>query len=367
MSFNDLERGATSSPPPIRSGGNSNGNGNSNHTNNAGTGGLNGQQYNRGSARSNRSNNARGPLPLYHAPRSSSDSGNQEASATAVQSDPEFKRLAERIGIQVFKLNSNVQGIDKLVELQLRKMRTTGNQTAAIKASDKDWTAQIHDLTESTRALVKDLSGSIKDLAGFQTSSLSQTDRLTATKLQRDFESAINAFAKAQRESAKLSRSMLDGAKEERERTLRAASSGQDANKVAVDETLVQIDDPQSTEDQGQQRIQQQEQRQTNEPSQAEIEFQETLIAERESEIREIESGIQELNEIFRDLGHIVQEQGGMIDNIEYNVSTIATNTGAADRELVSASDYQRRAGRRAACLMLIVGFVVAIVLLAVS
>ncbi|PWN36756.1 t-SNARE [Meira miltonrushii] len=364
MSFNDLERGATSSPPPIRSSSN---NSNNNNNNNAGTGGLNGQQYLNGSGRSNRNNNARGPLPLYHAPRSSSDSGNHETPSAPVQSDPEFKRLAERIGIQVFKLNSNVQGIDKLVELQLRKMRSSGNQTAATtKASDKDWTAQIHDLTESTRALVKDLSGSIKGLAGFQPSSLSQTDRLTAIKLQRDFESAINAFAKAQRESAKLSRSMLDGAKEERERTLRAASSssGQDANKVAVNETLVQIDDAQSPE--GQQQLQQQEQRQSNEPSQAEIEFQETLIAERESEIREIESGIQELNEIFRDLGHIVQEQGGMIDNIEYNVQTIATNTGAADRELVSASDYQRKAGRRAACLMLVVGFVVAVVLLAI-
>jgi t-SNARE complex subunit (syntaxin) len=54
-------------------------------------------------------------------------------------------------------------------------------------------------------------------------------------------------------------------------------------------------------------------------------------------------------------------------DNIEYNVSTIATNTGAADRELVSANDYQRKAGRRAACLLLIVGFVIAVVLLAVS
>lgn len=366
MSFNDLERGATSSPPPIRSGGNNNSN---NATNDAGSGGLNGQQYNRGSVRSNRNNVARGPLPLYHAPRSSSDSSNNESSAAPVQSDPEFKRLAERIGIQVFKLNSNVQGIDKLVELQLRKMRNTGNQTAATKSSDKDWTAQIHDLTESTRALVKDLSGSIKELAGFQPSSLSQTDRLTGTKLQRDFESAINAFAKAQRESAKLSRSMLDGAKEEREKTLRAASSssGQDsANKVAVNETLVQIDDD-AQPSEGQEQVQQQEQRQSNEPSQAEIEFQETLIAERETEIREIENGIQELNEIFRDLGHIVQEQGGMIDNIEYNVQTIATNTGAADRELVSASDYQRRAGRRAACLMLIVGFVVTIVLLAVS
>lgn len=56
-----------------------------------------------------------------------------------------------------------------------------------------------------------------------------------------------------------------------------------------------------------------------------------------------------------------------LADNIEYNVSTIATNTGSADRELVSANEYQRRAGRRAACLLLIVGFVIAVVLLAVS
>lgn len=134
-------------------------------------------------------------------------------------------------------------------------------------------------------------------------------------------------------------------------------------------------------------------------PSQAELEFQETLIAEREAEIREIEGGIHELNEIFRDLGHIVQEQGGMIgecrqwlgkryacsvdlgscsfmllsgtvrraDNIEFNVQTIATHTGAADRELVSAHEYQRKAGRRAACLLMVVGFVVAIVFIAVS
>ncbi len=52
-------------------------------------------------------------------------------------------------------------------------------------------------------------------------------------------------------------------------------------------------------------------------------------------------------------------------DNIEYNITSIATNTSGADRELVTAHEYQRKAGRRALCLMLIVGVVVAIVLLA--
>lgn len=130
MSFNDLERGATSSPPPP--------------TQSASTG-LNGQQYGRGSGRSGRGG-ARGPLPLYHAPRSSSPGssvGLNEGTGTGpATSDPDFKKLADRIGIQIFKLNSNVQGIDKLVELQLRKMRTTKSQTESQKA-DKDWTAQM--------------------------------------------------------------------------------------------------------------------------------------------------------------------------------------------------------------------------------
>lgn len=98
----------------------------------------------------------------------------------------------------------------------------------------------------------------------------------------------------------------------------------------------------------------------------AEIEFQQLLIAEREAEIREIETGVQELNEIFRDLGHIVQEQGDMIDNIEYNINSLATNTQGADRELLDAHAYQRRSGRRMLCLTLIIAFVVAIVLLAI-
>lgn len=86
-----------------------------------------------------------------------------------------------------------------------------------------------HELTEATRALVKDLGSAIKELASFPAEQLSPTDRLTASKLQREFEAAFNAFAKSQRESANLSRTLLDGAKEERERSLRAAK---DANQT---------------------------------------------------------------------------------------------------------------------------------------
>lgn len=110
------------------------------------------------------------------------------------------------------------------------------------------------------------------------------------------------------------------------------------------------------------------------------------MIREREVEIQEIETGIHELSEIFRDLGTLVNQQGGMlgmlcpwhvyfallnfveiIDNIESNIYSIASDTRGAAEELSTASEHQRKAGRRAACLMLIIVFVVAIVLIAVS
>ena len=53
-------------------------------------------------------------------------------------------------------------------------------------------------------------------------------------------------------------------------------------------------------------------------------------------------------------------------DNIELNISNVAADTGAASQELTTAAAYQRRAGRRAACLALILAVVVAFVLLAV-
>jgi syntaxin 7 len=49
------------------------------------------------------------------------------------------------------------------------------------------------------------------------------------------------------------------------------------------------------------------------------------------------------------------------------NISSVAVDTGAASEELTTAAEYQRKAGRRAACLLLVGVFVVAIVLLAVS
>lgn len=197
-----------------------------------------------------------------------------------------------------------------------------------------------NDLSEQTRGIVKDATDDIKALSLFPVRTAGSTGSspagLLQSKLQRDFQQALVAFQAIQK-------------------------SGVRKEKEALAYVKAQSDEPE-TEQVGALQAQEQVPR----VSHAELEYQEALIAEREAEIREIEAGVQELNEIFRDLSHIVQEQGGMIDNIEYNITNISTNAQGADRELLQAHDYQRRAGRRTACLMIIVAFVVFVVLLAV-
>jgi len=56
----------------------------------------------------------------------------------------------------------------------------------------------------------------------------------------------------------------------------------------------------------------------------------------------------------------------GFIDNIESNISNVAVNTRDASNELRTAHEYQRKAGKRAACLMIILVIVICVVLLAV-
>ena len=62
----------------------------------------------------------------------------------------------------------------------------------------------------------------------------------------------------------------------------------------------------------------------------------------------------------------IVPEWEKHPDNIESNISSIAVDTAGAAEELTTAHEYQRRAGRRALCLMLVLVVVICVVLLAV-
>ncbi|KAF8319689.1 t-SNARE [Clavulina sp. PMI_390] len=259
------------------------------------------------------------------------------AARSALPSSPEdaqFKNLQQSLSIQVFKINANVQGILKLVD-QLG----TGRDTGSIRKT-------LHDLTESTRDMVKRGSDDLKRLVSLG-NNLPQ-HKTAVQKTSHDMQLSLVAFQRAQKVSAERQRTVVETAK-----------------RVIDDETS----GPDETDGAGsshQPLLQEQAQVQQQTLSPADLAFQETLIQEREAEIREIETGIHELNEIFRDIGTMVIEQGGMLENIENNVTNVARDIRGANEELGQASEYQRKAGRRALCLMIVLVIVVAVVLLAI-
>ncbi|KAJ8586454.1 t-SNARE [Rhizopogon salebrosus TDB-379] len=242
--------------------------------------------------------------------------------------DSAFFAAQSSLSLQVFKINSNVQGILKLVD-QLG----TAKDSAVLRKS-------LHDLTETTRDLAKRSSEDLKKLASMAASS--PRHKTSLQKTSHDLQLSLVAFQKAQQVSAERQRTVVEGV------------------KIAVEDEHEHRDDSAASPQQRQAQLMH------SQLSPHELAYQESLIQEREAEIEEIESGIHELAEIFRDLGTLVNQQGGMLDNIESNVFSIAADTRGAAEELSTASEYQRKAGRRAACLMIILVIVVAVVLLAV-
>ncbi|KAF8158501.1 t-SNARE [Crassisporium funariophilum] len=247
--------------------------------------------------------------------------------------DNAFQSLQSSLSLQVFKMGANVQGILKLVD-QLG----TGKDSATLRKS-------LHDLTETTRAMAKRGSEDLKKLSALQATLPHQKTALVKTS--HDLQMSLVAFQRAQQVSAERQRTVVQGV------------------KLAVDDEQNHPSNPDEPEPTPQEQRQAQILQAQLSPH--ELAYQESLIQEREAEIREIETGIHELHEIFQDLGTLVNQQGSMIDNIELNISSVAVDTGDASRELTTAADYQRKAGRRAACLMLVLAVVVGIVLVAVS
>jgi hypothetical protein len=135
MSFNDLERGT---------GGAGNG-AHGSPSRGGAAGGLTGSVGRAGAAP--RHSGSFTPLPLYRAPPSSNAASNSTHAAIDVEAggaagsaqseaELEFERLAKRMGIQIFKLNSNVAGIEKLVELSSKSGGTGAGK-------DRDWTKSV--------------------------------------------------------------------------------------------------------------------------------------------------------------------------------------------------------------------------------
>lgn len=92
-----------------------------------------------------------------------------------------------------------------------------------------------------------------------------------------------------------------------------------------------------------------------------------TVIAQREQEINDIAKGIIELSDIFRDLQAMVIDQGTMLDRIDYNVERMVTDVKGAEKELIVATNYQRRYTKRKIIILLVLIIVGLFVLLLVK
>ncbi|KAJ1975113.1 hypothetical protein H4R33_006705 [Dimargaris cristalligena] len=247
--------------------------------------------------------------------------------------DANYRKVLQKISQNVFRVNSYVATIQRLVEQLTRNSDTTRTRQ------------QLHDVTEKTRELAKATGTDIKGLDSFQKAdpTVAHTRKIEQQKLSKDFQKVLEQFQVAQREAAEKSREYVD----------RAKHAVEQDNAAAFDES-----DEQAS------LLQHDQRRHQLQVVDNEVEFNEALIAERESEIREIEQGITELNEVFRDLGTIVNEQQSLLDNIESNVTSIAINVRNAGEELITASRYQRKSRKTMCFLLLLLVVIVSIVLL---
>lgn len=89
-------------------------------------------------------------------------------------------------------------------------------------------------------------------------------------------------------------------------------------------------------------------------------------IQERDREVQQIATSITELAQLFQDLNVLVIEQGSMLDRIDYNIDSMATDMRQSSAELGRAMHYQAGAGRRALILLLLlcIALVIAILLI---
>jgi len=250
------------------------------------------------------------------------------------QEDNAFLKLQSSLSLQVFKMNQNVQGILRLVD-QLG----TAKDSATLRKN-------LHDITETTRAMAKRGSEDLKQLSVLQAGLPHQKTALQKTS--HDLQLSLVAFQRAQQVSAEKQRTVVQGVKR------------------AVEEEQHPSSSPASASQQPTQQELQQTQIFQTQLSPHELAYQESLIQEREDEIREIETGIHELAEIFQDLGTLVNQQGTMLDDMSGSLERIAVDAGGGADEVSTAAEYQRKAGRRAACLMFILAIVAAVVLLAI-
>ncbi|CAD6572397.1 MAG: hypothetical protein CYPHOPRED_004824 [Cyphobasidiales sp. Tagirdzhanova-0007] len=87
-------------------------------------------------------------------------------------------------------------------------------------------------------------------------------------------------------------------------------------------------------------------------------------ITQRDREVTSIAESITDLADLFKDLSGLVIDQGTLLDRIDYNIETMASEMQAAVGELNTATKYQRRSGKRSIICLLVLLIIAAIIAL---
>ncbi|KAJ7571792.1 t-SNARE [Mycena floridula] len=213
--------------------------------------------------------------------------------------DAAFLSLQKSLSVQVLNMNTNIQGIVKLVEQLGTKRDSNGLRKT------------LHDLTESTQTIAKRVS---EDLRTFTTAQCSLPHRkIVLQKTVQDFQSSLVAFQRAQKASAQRQRTLV-GSVVQRER---------DDKALEHRDQLLEIQNQISPDD---------------------LDYQEFLIHERDQAIREIETEMHEVAGLFRDIGTLVKTQGdSIIDHSAEKIDSTARDVESGARPLL-----------RAVCLMML-------------
>ncbi|KAJ3140045.1 hypothetical protein HK100_010890 [Physocladia obscura] len=258
------------------------------------------------------------------------------ASASVQAKIASIRKVWDRASNSVFQISNNVASLDALVK-----------QLGSSKDSP-DLRSRLHDLTESTRDMIKQTGADLKSLVIPEDSSNyeGRQHKMAQQKLQKDFENVLSRFQNVSKMAAKKSREYVQKARthQQQQQNLKFRVNDDDEENSENAPLLLQQD----------------------EAVDAEVEYNESLIQEREQDLQNIERSIGEVNEIFRDLGTIVGEQQYMLDHIDSNVGIVAVNMEGATGELRIAAERQKAAQNRMCCLYTILGAVGVIVILVV-
>lgn len=262
--------------------------------------------------------------------------------------DPEFDKLTEKLSTQLFTLISNISQLTRQIALF-----GTKKETPRVRE-------RVQNLLDETRDGFKDLGAGVKELHAYPDVNVS----LKSLSIQLGPLANLKSRQPRQKRAQTKITQEFRNALEEFQSVQRRALEKQRASRTAVEESFEVAGDYES-----QQQLQMQQQQQQHEQElapQSEVMENSALIEQREEAIENITTSMQELSDIFQDVAHIVHEQGGQLELISDNVENTRLDTRGADRELRTASRYQRNARSKACCLLLILSVILIIVILAV-